>query len=278
MDPDRWEFANAGFLRGQRHLLKNIRRRRSLQPQATSTSQQPLDPCVEVGIFGLDQEVDRLKRDKQVLMMELIKLRQQQQTSRTSLQQLERRLQRTEQKQHQMMSFLARAMKSPEFVHQLVQQKDRRKELLEAINKKRRRPIDQGQHSDDIGIAIELDGDNDEDGINATLVKVEPESLGDDSEFRVDEIGALAIDVQGLSEKSQRDINEDQQGKIEGVVEEKQENIQEGGVDIVLDEGFWEGLFNEGNEETGFLGIQGECEEDVNVLAEQLGYLASSPK
>lgn len=63
MDPDKWEFAHEGFLRGQKHLLKLIRRRKTAQPNA---SQQPLDPCVEVGRFGLDGEVDRLQRDKQV--------------------------------------------------------------------------------------------------------------------------------------------------------------------------------------------------------------------
>ncbi|OWM87810.1 heat stress transcription factor A-6b [Punica granatum] len=275
VDPERWEFANEGFLRGQRHLLKNIRRRKSLQPQAAS-SQQSLDPCVEVGIFGLDQEVDRLNRDKQVLMIELIKLRQQQQTSRAYLQQMERRLHRTEQKHRQMMSFLARAMKNPEFMQQLVQQKDRRKELEEAINKKRRRPIDQGQYSDSICNAIDL-ADDDEEGINPTLIKVEPENLGDVSEFGLDEIDTLAIDVQGVGGTSQRDINVEE-NYLGELIEEEHEHHQEGRVDKEFDDGFWEGLLNEGNEELGLLGIEGEDEEDVNVLAEQLGYLASSPK
>ena len=139
VDPDRWEFANEGFLRGQKHLLKNIRRRKTFQLQA---SQQALDSCVEVGRFGLDGEVDRLKRDKQVLMVELVKLRQQQQNTRTYIQSMENRLRKTEGKQQQMMNFLARAMQNPNFLQQLVQQKERRKELQEAITKKRRRPID----------------------------------------------------------------------------------------------------------------------------------------
>lgn len=280
MDPDRWEFANEGFLRGQRHLLKNIKRRKSLQPQAASSLKQSLDPCVEVGIFGLDQEVDRLKRDKQVLMMELVNLRQQQQTSRSCLRHLERRLQITEQKQRQMMNFLARAMKNPEFVHQLVQQKDWRKGLEKAINNKRSRPIDQGQYNDHMSNATDIAGDIDEEGIDASLVKAEPENLGDVSEFGVDEIETLAAaDAQVLSRTGQRDANVDQEDHKGEMEEEEQEDIQEAGrVGKELDEGFWEGLLREANvEEIRFLGTGGEREEYVHS-AQQLGYLGWSPK
>ncbi|WVZ21823.1 hypothetical protein V8G54_000367 [Vigna mungo] len=98
---------------------------------------------VEVGLFGLDGEVDRLKRDRQVLMAELVKLRQQQQNTRVHIQAMEGRLKRTEQKQQQTMNFLARAMQNPNFVQQLVQQKKLRKEVMEAFSKKRR-SLDQG--------------------------------------------------------------------------------------------------------------------------------------
>ncbi|RDX91335.1 Heat stress transcription factor A-6b, partial [Mucuna pruriens] len=142
VDPDKWEFANEGFVRGQRHLLKNIRRRKSThQPQAPK---EALDPCVEVGRFGIDGEVDGLRRDKQVLMVELVKLRQQQQNTRNSIQSMESRLKKSEKKQQQMTKFLARAMQNPNFLQQLVLQREWRKELEEAFANKRRRPIDQG--------------------------------------------------------------------------------------------------------------------------------------
>ncbi|XP_078437201.1 heat stress transcription factor A-2b-like [Wolffia australiana] len=142
VDADRWEFANQGFLRGEKHLLKGIKRRK---PPAHPPHHHPqVGPTyLEVGQFGLDGEIERLKRDKNVLMSELVKLRQENHSTRTYLQAMEERIQGTEQKQQQMMTFLARAIQNPAFIQQLVQQKERRMEIEEAINKKRRRPIDQ---------------------------------------------------------------------------------------------------------------------------------------
>ncbi|XP_044499701.1 heat stress transcription factor A-6b-like [Mangifera indica] len=236
VDQDRWEFANEGFLRGQRHLLKNIGRRKKLQPQA---SQQALDACVEVGRFGFDGEIDRLRRDKQVLMVELVKLRQQQQTTTEYLHVMEQRLRKTEMKQQQLMSFLARAMQNPNFVQQLVQRKDRRKEFKEVITRKKRRYIDQGPN----------------------FVKMEPEEYGDDiSDFEVSELDILAMDMQGLSDSQ----NINPPGKF--VEKGDHENIGTENME------FWEDFLNEDIEE------EGEGAEDVDVLIEQLGFMGSSPK
>ncbi|XWS53919.1 hypothetical protein CRYUN_Cryun10bG0041800 [Craigia yunnanensis] len=224
VDPDRWEFANDMFLRGQRHLLKNIRRRKTHQPQA---SEYVLDPCVEVGRFGFDGEIDRLRRDKQVLMMELVKLRQQQQNTRACLLVMEEKLRKTEMKQQQMMSFLAKAMQNPNFVQQLVQQKDRRKELEEAITKKRRRRIDKRSCSVETS---ELD----QDLGGGTFVKIEPEDYDDIAEFEVSELEKLAMDLQGLTGS--------QKNKELGNIEEREEHY--GSKDKNLDEGFWDDLLN----------------------------------
>ncbi|KAH0690020.1 hypothetical protein KY289_017378 [Solanum tuberosum] len=145
VDPDRWEFANEGFLRGYKHLLKSISRRKTPQVQGhqQTTSKVPnasVASCVEVGKFGIEEEVERLKRDKDVLMQELVKLRQQQQEMDHQLGTVGQRVQLMENRQQQMMSFLAKAMQSPGFVAQLVHQQNGNNRHITGLNKKRRLP------------------------------------------------------------------------------------------------------------------------------------------
>ncbi|KAL2344224.1 hypothetical protein Fmac_005509 [Flemingia macrophylla] len=144
VDPDRWEFANEGFLRGQKHLLKTITRRKPAhghnpqQAQQSHGQSSSVGACVEVGKFGLEEEVEILKRDKNVLMQELVRLRQQQQATDNQLQTMVQRLQGMEQRQQQMMSFLAKAVQSPGFLAQFVQQQNESNRRITEVNKKRR--------------------------------------------------------------------------------------------------------------------------------------------
>ena len=94
--------------------------------------------CVEVGKFGLEEEVERLKRDKNVLMQELVRLRQQQQATDSQLQTMVQRLQGMEQRHQQMMAFLAKAVQSPGFLAQFVQQQNDSNKRIAEANKKRR--------------------------------------------------------------------------------------------------------------------------------------------
>ncbi|XP_061347694.1 heat stress transcription factor A-6b-like [Gastrolobium bilobum] len=236
VDPDKWEFANEEFLRGQRHLLKNIRRRKTTHPQP---SQQAMDHCVEVGRFGFDGEIDRLRRDKQVLMVELVKLRQQQQNTISYLQLTESRLKKTEQKQKQMMNFLARAMQNPNFVQQLVQQKELRKELEEYFFKKKRgQPIDQGPSNIEVTELVHAEE-------YSALVKLEQQDP------------AMNMGEQSGTQKS---------------IEEKGVELESNNKDI--DKVLWEEFLNEGMEDN-LVGFK-EDDEYINVLVEELGYLASS--
>ncbi|KAK8565056.1 hypothetical protein V6N13_020177 [Hibiscus sabdariffa] len=167
-DPDRWEFANEGFLRGQKHLLKTISRRK---PANAQSNQQPqvqnssVGSCIEVGKFGLEEEVERLKRDKNILMQELVRLRQQQQATDNQLQTAGQRVQVMEQRQQQMMSFLAKAMQSPSFLSQIVQQQNESNRRITGANKKRRFPRQDEEN---------LAGENGAVSPNGQIVKFQP--------------------------------------------------------------------------------------------------------
>ncbi|BAU00740.1 heat stress transcription factor A-1b-like [Vigna umbellata] len=142
VDPDQWEFANEGFLRGEKQLLKSISRRKSAHingsQQPSQVQKSAVRACVEVGKFGIEEEVEILKRDKNVLMQELVRLRQKQQVTDNQLQNVGQRVQSMEQRQQQMMSFLAKAMHSPGFLAQFVQQQNESKKHITGANKKRR--------------------------------------------------------------------------------------------------------------------------------------------
>ncbi|CAA2981923.1 heat stress transcription factor A-7a-like [Olea europaea subsp. europaea] len=218
IDPDKWEFANGGFIRGQKHLLKNIRRRKA--PSQPLPLEQAIGPCVEVGRFGLDAEINQLRRDKKVLIMEIVKLRQQQQSTRSYLNQMELKLQGAEKKQKKMMNFLARAMQNPEFIQKLLLQKEKRKELEEANSK--RRPLD------DPGPSEETSRTN--EGLN--LFNTEPLKFDITYRSQVSELEALALEMQGF-------------GKVGREREEYQDKFEQiGSSDKELDAGFWEELLN----------------------------------
>ncbi|CAD5319543.1 unnamed protein product [Arabidopsis thaliana] len=138
IDPDRWEFANEGFLAGQKHLLKNIKRRRNMGLQNVNQQGSGMS-CVEVGQYGFDGEVERLKRDHGVLVAEVVRLRQQQHSSKSQVAAMEQRLLVTEKRQQQMMTFLAKALNNPNFVQQFAVMSKEKKSLFGLdVGRKRR--------------------------------------------------------------------------------------------------------------------------------------------
>jgi heat shock transcription factor len=139
VDPDRWEFANEGFLGGQRHLLKTIKRRRQVTQGMQQQGGGGGGAWVEVGQYGLEGDLERLKRDRSLLMAEILRLRQQQQNSRVKIISMEDRLQTTERKQQQIMTFLAKALSNPSFIQQFAQRTARRRELRGIENGRKRR-------------------------------------------------------------------------------------------------------------------------------------------
>ncbi|XP_059667492.1 heat stress transcription factor A-3 [Cornus florida] len=123
IDSDKWEFANEGFLQGRRHLLKNIHRRKSPQTQQI---ERYAGSSTETGKTGLEGEIVRLRREKSSMMQEMIELQQQQRGTVQHMDVVNERLQAAEQRQKQMVSFLAKLFQNPDFLARLQQKKEKR--------------------------------------------------------------------------------------------------------------------------------------------------------
>ncbi|KAK6942658.1 Heat shock factor (HSF)-type, DNA-binding [Dillenia turbinata] len=123
IDTDRWEFANEAFQQGKRHLLRSIQRRRS--PQSLQIGSQ-VGPCRETRRSGVEGEIERLKREKSLLMQEVVELQQQHKGTVCHMEIVNQRLKEAEERQTQMVSFLAKVLQNPEFLARLRQQKEKR--------------------------------------------------------------------------------------------------------------------------------------------------------
>lgn len=147
VDPDRLEFASEWFLRGQRHLLKQIKRRKPPSHPQNSLShpqnslQGPGNSCVEIGQFGSDAEIDCFQLDAHVSSMELVRLRQEQRHTKAHLKAIELRLKDTEIKQQHIMAFFTKMIQNPSLVQKLIESGKRGK-LVEAISEKNNMELD----------------------------------------------------------------------------------------------------------------------------------------
>ncbi|CAD6207803.1 unnamed protein product [Miscanthus lutarioriparius] len=254
VDPDRWEFANEGFQRGQRELLKTIKRRRpSSSPSSAQQGQVP-SACLEVGQFGLDGEVHRLQRDKGILLAEVVKLRQEQQATRAQMQAMEERIATAEQKQQQMTVFLARAMKNPSFIRMLVDRQGlggRRRELEDALSKKRRRPIE---------YHLPRDG----------------ECSGTATEAAVsDYISGLPVGVNGVAEADDYESEREGSGVVGGG--EDTESFWVELLSLGLEENHQEGGGGGPGEEGSGADVDNDVDDDVDVLVQSIYHLNPNP-
>lgn len=126
VDPDRWEFANEGFLRGQKHLLNTIHRKKATQSQqqhylqglSTSSSGSSNEGTSE--LYDLREEVERLKQDNDLIVQNLGQLRKKQEDTDREVEVMTKRLQVTEKRPQQMISFLARVMENPGLIDQML--------------------------------------------------------------------------------------------------------------------------------------------------------------
>lgn len=219
---------------------------------------------------GLDGEMDRLRRDKSILLAELVKLRQVQQSTRAGMRAMEERLRHAEHKQVQMMAFLARAVQSPDFFQQLAQQQDRRRELEGALlSRKRRRPIGAAPALDE----EEVHAGADDDPTATQALFAELDERGTTSELE-----NLALNIQELASKRRQDVGGEKQARSQQLAAAG----GGGGETAELTDDFWEELLNEGmrgGAAAEMLPLPPERRRpgwNVDVLAQKLSSMSNS--
>ncbi|KAJ8513850.1 hypothetical protein OPV22_004284 [Ensete ventricosum] len=106
VDPDRWEFAHASFLRGQTHLLRQIVRRNSGCGKKKKKKEG-----------GEEEEEDEEEEER--VAAEVVWLKQEQRRIDETVQGMWRRVQETERRPRQMLAFLVKVAGDPKLLHRL---------------------------------------------------------------------------------------------------------------------------------------------------------------
>ncbi|KAJ1259524.1 hypothetical protein BS78_10G162800 [Paspalum vaginatum] len=112
VDPDRWEFAHASFLRGQTHLLGNIVRRGS---SAAGGGKRKDAASANAG-----SATEPSGDDMAMVATEVVRLKQEQRAIDDRVASMWRRVQETERRPKQMLAFLLKVVGDRDRLHRLV--------------------------------------------------------------------------------------------------------------------------------------------------------------
>ncbi|KAM1359977.1 hypothetical protein ACFX11_046928 [Malus domestica] len=144
IDPEQWEFANEEFLRGGRHLLKNIHRRKPIHSHSLQNHEYSSVPLTDTEREEYEKKINRLNHDKSLLELEVQRHQRESQEFEFQIQILREQLQNMENRQRQYTAFLAQLVQKPGFASVLVQQSE--------IHSKKRRLLKSNHFPDDFGM------------------------------------------------------------------------------------------------------------------------------
>ncbi|OWM83130.1 heat stress transcription factor A-2c-like [Punica granatum] len=123
IDSDRWDFAHEFFQRGKKPLLNNIRRRARASQSHPRRAGMSLTISENKRTVDVEAQAEIMKKDGDELRLEIFKLRQEQEISQNEISAIEERIRRAENRHQHMFLFLAKAVRNPNFVQQLIQKK-----------------------------------------------------------------------------------------------------------------------------------------------------------
>ncbi|XP_066370459.1 heat stress transcription factor C-2b-like [Miscanthus floridulus] len=119
VDPYRWEFAHASFLRGQTHLLCNIVRRGSSSAAACAGGGGG-GKRKDAAASGSPAEASASGDDMAMVATEVVRLKQEQRAIDDRVASMWRRVQETERRPKQMLAFLLKVVGDRDRLHRLV--------------------------------------------------------------------------------------------------------------------------------------------------------------
>jgi heat shock transcription factor len=141
IDPEKWEFANEEFIKDQKHLLKNIHRRKPIHSHSNNPQGST---SVDPERSSFEEEIDKLTREKSTLETNLLRSKQQQPITKIHLEQLANQILSMEQRQERLLTNLDKSIQDPHFMEHLASKLESMD--FSTYNKKRRLPS-QEDHS-----------------------------------------------------------------------------------------------------------------------------------
>lgn len=168
MDPDRWEFANEWFLRGQKHLLKNIVRRKHGSKNYSNCSSLSSN----LHFLHHHQGTKLEELDDEAMVMEIERLKEEQKALEEELQGMNKRLETTEKRPQQMMAFLYKMVEDPDVLSRILIERER-KQLGE---KKRRLLTAATSSSSSSGMVVKTELEEEEATVGNNIISSSPET------------------------------------------------------------------------------------------------------